>query len=120
VPNSLLTLNMEVDWNHTAFLSSERNINCRVREHFNCIAGCVFSFYHQDSTETGSTDFRTICVLGETSRGRTENYATNVIICKVKSCPCAQLIKHHAMKMNGGVGVYIHLFLTSALIGGGE
>jgi hypothetical protein len=33
-------------------------------------------------------------------------------------CPCAQLIKHYAMKAYGGVDVYIHIFLTSALVGG--
>jgi hypothetical protein len=28
------------------------------------------------------------------------------------------LTKHYAMKKYGGVGVYIHIFLTSALVGG--
>jgi hypothetical protein len=28
------------------------------------------------------------------------------------------LIKHYAMKVHGGVDVYIHIFLTSALVGG--
>jgi hypothetical protein len=34
-----------------------------------------------------------------------------------QSCPCAQVIKHYAMKTHGGVDVYIHVFLTSALVG---
>jgi hypothetical protein len=32
-------------------------------------------------------------------------------------CPCAQVIKHHAMETYGGVDVYIHVFLVLALIG---
>jgi hypothetical protein len=32
--------------------------------------------------------------------------------------PCALLIKHYTMKTYGGVDVYIHVFLTSALVGG--
>jgi hypothetical protein len=35
-----------------------------------------------------------------------------------KICPCAELIKHYAMKEYGAVDVYIHIFLTSALVGG--
>jgi hypothetical protein len=31
--------------------------------------------------------------------------------------PCAQLIKQYAMKAYGGVDVYTHVFLTSALVG---
>jgi hypothetical protein len=34
-----------------------------------------------------------------------------------QSCRCAQLIKHYAMKMFGGVDVWVHVFLTSALVG---
>jgi hypothetical protein len=34
-----------------------------------------------------------------------------------KSWPCAYLVKHYAMKAYGGVGVEIHIFLTSALVG---
>jgi hypothetical protein len=33
-------------------------------------------------------------------------------------CPCAQRIKHYAMKAYGGVDVWTHVFLTSALAGG--
>jgi hypothetical protein len=40
------------------------------------------------------------------------------IIGKRYSCRCAQLIKHYAMKVYGGVDVSIHIFLTSALVGG--
>jgi hypothetical protein len=35
-----------------------------------------------------------------------------------KSCPCAQIIKQYAMKIYGGVDVWIQVFLTSALVGG--
>jgi hypothetical protein len=33
------------------------------------------------------------------------------------SYPCAYIIKHYAMKTYGGAVVYIHVFLTSALVG---
>jgi hypothetical protein len=36
---------------------------------------------------------------------------------KRQTCPCT-LIKHHALKTHGGVDAYIHVFLTSALVGG--
>jgi hypothetical protein len=36
----------------------------------------------------------------------------------IKSCPCAQRIKHYAMKAYGGMDVSINIFLTSALAGG--
>jgi hypothetical protein len=29
-------------------------------------------------------------------------------------------MKHNAMKMHRGVDVYIHIFFTSALVGGGQ
>jgi hypothetical protein len=29
-----------------------------------------------------------------------------------------KVVKHHAMKAYGGVDIYIHVFLTSALVGG--
>jgi hypothetical protein len=32
--------------------------------------------------------------------------------------PCAHLIKHYAMKEYGEVDVYIHIILTSVLVGG--
>jgi hypothetical protein len=48
-------------------------------------------------------------------RLRITNYARLVF---VSSCPCAQVIKHYAMKAYEGVDVYIHIFLTSALVGG--
>jgi hypothetical protein len=37
---------------------------------------------------------------------------------KGKVVPALNLIKHYAMKAYGGVDVYIHIFLTSALVGG--
>jgi hypothetical protein len=37
---------------------------------------------------------------------------------KCKVVPVLNLIKHYAMKAYGGVDVYIHIFLTSALVGG--
>jgi hypothetical protein len=36
---------------------------------------------------------------------------------KRSSCSCDQRIKHYAMKVYGGVGVWIHIFFTSALAG---
>jgi hypothetical protein len=35
-----------------------------------------------------------------------------------KSFPCAELIKHHAKKMYGGVETQLHTFFTLALDGG--
>jgi hypothetical protein len=35
-----------------------------------------------------------------------------------QSCPCAQLIKHYAMKKYGGVDILIHIIFISALVGG--
>jgi hypothetical protein len=37
---------------------------------------------------------------------------------KGKVVPVLNLIKHYAMKAYGGVDVYIHIFLTSAVVGG--
>jgi hypothetical protein len=37
---------------------------------------------------------------------------------KYKAVPVLQVIKHYAMKAYGGVDLYIHIFLTSALVGG--
>jgi hypothetical protein len=33
-------------------------------------------------------------------------------------CPCAELIKHYAMKAHGGVDLQIHIVLTTAVAGG--
>jgi hypothetical protein len=37
---------------------------------------------------------------------------------KCKVVPVLNLIKYYAMKAYGGVDVWIHIFLTSALVGG--
>jgi hypothetical protein len=42
----------------------------------------------------------------------------NLLKLKRKRGPCAELIMHYAMKAYGGVDVYIHIFLTSSLVGG--
>jgi hypothetical protein len=35
-----------------------------------------------------------------------------------RSCPCAELIKHYAVKAYGGVDLRMHIVLISALFGG--
>jgi hypothetical protein len=44
--------------------------------------------------------------------------STSVFVVTVVSCPSASLIKHYDMKAHGEVDVQIHVFLTSALVGG--
>jgi hypothetical protein len=45
-------------------------------------------------------------------------YALLISLIKGKVVPVLNLIKHYAMKAYGGVDVQIHIFLTSALVGG--
>jgi hypothetical protein len=37
---------------------------------------------------------------------------------RTQLCPSAQLIKHYALKIYGGVDVWSHIFFISALVGG--
>jgi hypothetical protein len=53
-----------------------------------------------------------------TSVSLSEWYIPAINVSKRVSCPCAYLIKHHAMKEYGGAYVWIHVFLTSALVWG--